>query len=398
VTQRGCLLRELPTAAWAIVAAAVPMHLMLALGTDLSPDEAYYLCAARLGRPVADHPPLTVWLLSASDHWSFLPVELRVRVWAIGLSLATSLGLVALARLRGAGREGCTLAAWLGTWALLPMAGGFVTTPDSPLLVAAVLALLFAGRSAGGVGASLWAGTLAKVVALPLGALVALGGGEVRERQRRGSLGGAHRWAAVAGPVLALPLVLTSLRFQVQHAFAPPVAWSLRRAAVAVVAASGAQALLWSPQVLGHALLGARVLPRCDRAVLAGFTAMVAISAGLRAVPPEPNWWAPAAVVAVVATAVRANQLSVTSRRALLATVLVPTAVALAHTLHPFLPLSPSADPGARLHGWREAHPPSDAPGVGVYGASAERCVYHAQCHEILSYFNQMNPEGESHR
>ncbi len=102
----------LPPAAWAIVAAAVPVHLGLALVTDLSPDEAYYLCAARLGGGrIVDHPPLTLWLLALSDRWFVGPVELRVRIWAVVFSFATGLACVALARARGAGTEGCTLAA-----------------------------------------------------------------------------------------------------------------------------------------------------------------------------------------------------------------------------------------------------------------------------------------------
>ena len=38
-----------PWTAALVVAAAIPLHVALALGTDLSPDEAYYLCAARRG-------------------------------------------------------------------------------------------------------------------------------------------------------------------------------------------------------------------------------------------------------------------------------------------------------------------------------------------------------------
>ena len=50
-----------------------------------------------------------------------------------------------------------------------------------------------------------------------------------------------------------------------------------------------------------------------------------------RALPPEPNWWAPAALI-VVAAAARAPRASPTGRRALLLSVLLPTAIATAHT------------------------------------------------------------------
>src|SRR5262245_37697482 len=57
----------------------------------LSPDEAYYLCAARRGWPIVDHPPLLGWLLAAFDRMG--PVELRVRLVAILLQAITALGL-----------------------------------------------------------------------------------------------------------------------------------------------------------------------------------------------------------------------------------------------------------------------------------------------------------------
>ncbi len=91
-----------------LVAAAVPFHAALALGTELSPDEAYYLCAARRGGLVpslVDHPPLLPWLLRLGDGLGG-PVELRVRLWAILFSAATGLAIIALARRFGAGRQG----------------------------------------------------------------------------------------------------------------------------------------------------------------------------------------------------------------------------------------------------------------------------------------------------
>jgi hypothetical protein len=75
----------------------------------------------------------------------------------------------------------------------------------------------------------------------------------------------------------------------------------------------------------------------------------------------------------------------------MLASVLVPTAIAAAHTAWPFLPLPEQADPTARLHGWSHGHEPTQAAGVGPYGPAAERCVYHRECREILSYFDRMD-------
>jgi hypothetical protein len=392
---------RLPRAAWAVVAAAVPVHLGLALATDLSPDEAYYLCGARLRGGIVDHPPLTLWLLALSDRWTAAPVELRVRVWAVAFSFATGIACVALARARGADREGCTLAAWLGSWALLPMAGGFVTTPDGPLLLAVALALITMGgpesppkppRAGAGrliavngvAGPALFVGALAKVVALPIGALLAVG-------SRRASL--LARLALALGPLAALPLLVPSLRFQLRHAYGGETAgdWSAGAAVGAVIAAVSAQALLWSPVVLWRGLHGLSGLPLADRVLVAGLSALVVASALVRGVPPEPNWWAPAALIVVAAFARSASGLSLGARRAILASVLVPTLVAAAHTARPFLPLPERADPTARLHGWSHGVEPAQASGVGLYGPAAERCVYHFECSEIRLYFDEMN-------
>lgn len=357
-----------------IVAAAAPIHLGLAIATDLSPDEAYYLAAARLHAPIADHPPLTLWLLRLSDRWTAIPVELRVRLWAVAFSLATGVAIVALARRRGADEAGCRMAAWIGTWALLPTAGGFVTTPDGPLLLAVTLAILAGGGPAAGI--ALAAGALAKVAALPAAIALAVG----------------WRRPGPAAVILALPWIWPSLRFQIHHAFAQraPSGWSIAAAAGAIAAALGAQAGLWSPGVMGWGFRALPRLPIADRVLVAMFTSLILLSALVRGVPPEPNWWAPAAVVVVVAFSLAARDLSPRARRLVLASVLLPTAVAAAHTVRPFLPLPERSDPTARLHGWSRGEVP-DAPGTGVYGPAAERCAYQNDCKEISNYFNQMN-------
>jgi hypothetical protein len=391
-----------------VVLASLPAHLALALATDLSPDEAYYLCAVRLGRPIADHPPLLLWLLRVSDGWTSLPVELRVRAWAIGFSLATGFAIVALARRRGAPPAGCLLAAWIGTWALLPTAGGFITTPDAPFLLAVTLALLAGERLllAGGI---LLIGALAKVTAIPVAAALTLGrlaagrsaapaGRSPADPPPRRQPAGARSpslalwWrlgalAALAGVVV--PFLLPSLRFQLRHAFAQPApsGWSPLLALGAVAGAVSAQAGLWSPPVLWRGWRSLPALPAADRALVRVLSALVLISALVRGVPPEPNWWAPAAVVVLVAFARTAAELSRRARWAILATVLLPTALAAAHTARPFLPLPERLDPTARLHGWSTSREPLAAPGVGVYGAAAERCAYRGHCDEISIYF-----------
>jgi Dolichyl-phosphate-mannose-protein mannosyltransferase len=384
-------------AAALLVAAAVPLHAALALGTDLSPDEAYYLCAARRGGLVpslVDHPPLLPWLLRLGDHLGG-PVELRMRLWAILFSAATGLAIVALARRFGARRWGLIVAAWVGSWALLPTAGGFVTTPDGAALLAVAVALLAAGRPRGWplAAAALFAGALAKVVVLPIALILALA--ELRAGEGEGGRRAARARAAalLAGPALALPLLVPSLRFQLHHAFTQRAegGWSPALAIGALLAAVTAQALLWSPPVLW---LGGRALPRVPlgpRAIVLGLTGLVAASALARGVPPEPNWWAPAALVVVAAAAVGADALSARARRGLVLAVVAPTLIAAAHTMRPFLPLAEARDPTARLHGWSRGLAPIHAPGVGLYGPAAERCIYQGECIEIVNYFNEMN-------
>ncbi|MRG90784.1 hypothetical protein [Polyangium spumosum] len=383
-----------------IVLAAVPLRLALALGTDLSPDEAYYLAAARapgLLPPLVDHPPLIPLLLRLVDRLAALPLELHVRLVPLAFSFGLSVATVALARRRGAGAAGRNLVAFLSSFALLPVAGGFVATPDGPALLALVLALLWADPAPDAAAASSprrlavalalglagAAGALAKVVLLPLFPLVVL-----LARGRRLP----ERLLALAPLALAAPLLAPSLAFQLRHAYAQQApAFTLLGALGALVAAAVAQALLWTPWTLFHGARALRASPLADRAVVFSMTALVAASALARAVPPEPNWYAPSALILVVACARSAQDLAPRARLAMLLAILVPTAIAAAHTLHPFLPLPLRADPTARLHGWRHGDGPVHAPGVGPYGAAAERCVYQDTCSEIEAYFRVLN-------
>jgi hypothetical protein len=386
---------EGPLAAILVVAAALPLHLALALGTELSPDEAYYLCAARRGGTVpdlVDHPPLLPWLLRLGDRLGG-PIELRVRLWAIVFSAATGLAVVALARRFGARREGVLIAACVGSWALLPTAGGFITTPDGAALLTVAVALLTVGRPRGVLvaAAALFVGALAKVVVLPIALVLAAAELRAPAVDRRNAF--ARAGALLLGAGLALPLLGPSLRFQLHHAFTQTATagWSPGLAVGALLAAVSAQALLWSPPILW---LGGRALGRVPlgpRAVAMTMTGLVLVSALARGVPPEPNWWAPAALVVVAAAALGADALTPRARRAVVLAVVLPTLLAAAHTVRPFLPLRESADPTARLHGWREGTEPLHAPGVGAYGPAAERCVYRSDCDEIERYFNNMN-------
>jgi hypothetical protein len=376
-----------------IVLAAAPLHAALAIGTDLSPDEAYYLCAAReegFLPPIVDHPPLLPWLLRLVDQLEFLPLELRVRLVPIACSLVLGLLCVELARQRGGGRAGCAFAAWVGSFAILPTTAGFVATPDGPALIAIAAGLFWAAQSeeagslkqALGMGSLLALGALAKVIVIPAAVLLAALAGRRPARDR----------AALLAPMLLVaPLLLPSLVFQLNHAFLEPRrAWSLVGAALALGEAAFVQVLLWSPGVVVWGACAARRLPLPDQGMIASISALIALSALVRATPPEANWWAPSAVVLLAGAAVTAERRSSRARAAVIATVLLPTLIASIHSLRPFLPLPPHADPTARLHGWSEGRAPLDAAGVGPYGPAAERCVYRDDCTEIRLYFDEM--------
>lgn len=392
--------RRLPKSALLIAAAALPLRALLAASTDLSPDEAYYLCAARAEGalpPIADHPPLIPWLLRLSDALPLVPVEIRVRIWPMIVSLLLGIGCVELARRRGADRAGCLLAAWLGSWALLPMTAGFVATPDGPASVAVLAALLWAGepepielrlRGRPAVftlvtGLVLAAGALAKVVVVPIAVTVAI---------LANGRSYAHRAALLVPLAASFPLLVPSLRFQLHHAFADrPFAWRPDRALASLAEAALVQGLLWSPWVLVRGARAIRALPAADVGLLASMSAMVGVSALARGTAPEANWWAPAALVVVVAASISRAPLGRGARAGLIATVMAPTLIAVLHTLRPFLPLPMHADPTARLHGWSHGPEPLTAAGVGVYGPAAERCIYRGMCDEITRYFNEMN-------
>lgn len=393
-----------------VIALAVPLRLALALGTDLSPDEAYYLCAARRsGTALVDHPPLLPWLLRASDRLgAWLPVELAVRSWPLLLGTLLAALLVALARASDASRDppAAALAATLGAFGLLPLTGGFVATPDGPALVAIAVLLLWAASQAAGpappaaaeatavdgwrstaraaaVGLAAALGCLSKIVVLPAALVVAVLAPGPTVRQR----------LAVALPTVAtLPWLWPSIRFQAHHAFDPTGApWRLHLALGALVAAVAAQGLLWPPWVVGAGR--PRLATSADRvglALVVGLAVPLVVSALVRALPPEPNWFAPAALVLV---ARGCSRVSPRAARAAAAFVVVPSLVASAHVLHPFLPLPVESDPTARLHGWAAfgaSNPAARAPGVGSYGAAAEACVYRGSCDDIDRHFEEM--------
>ncbi|PIE06282.1 MAG: hypothetical protein CSA75_00340 [Sorangium cellulosum] len=373
-----------------LVVAALPFRLLLALGTDLSPDEAYYLSVQRHALPFYDHPPLTPWLAGLLDN---LPIPLELRVRAPALLLGTMAGLMILiwVKQQGGDRHAQRWAALLGSWLALPLAAGFLMTPDVPMLTATLsLALLHTRIRSMDESAYIdlkrcvwitvvcWVGMLAKVsMLLPVICFVAAS-------KKRACLSASV--AAMVGVVIALPLCWNSLFFQLDHAFAPnPNHGALLASLGAVTAAFGAQLALWGPSlVIGFKRA---MKPSFERNLIVAMTALVALSALIRAIAPEPNWYAPAAI-AFIAGASHTMHIATRWRR--ITTVLVGPVLALAfatHVLVPWMPLPIHVDPSARLHGWSEetfsVHAPQNAPGVGKYGTASEACIYHSKCKKI---------------
>lgn len=361
----------------ALVAIAVATLLRLALAPlrILSPDEAYYLAAARTGIAIPDHPPLLRLLLAVADRLPG-PVELRVRSIAAVLGAVTALGVVALARaIADHARIPAhpTLAAILASFGLIGFAGGIVTTPDAPFLAATVWMLVVATRAPRAVPLAILAAIALSSKASALAPILAIAFGLAR-RHRAAALG------IVAGAVAALPLAARSLVLQAGHAAGRSALVSAPH--VGPLAALGALLagafFLYSPPVWVRAAKARALFAVVPGAalLLVGSSILLAASALVSGRPPEPNWIAPATLV-VVAVASVGDPMS----RAGLALHVAPTAIAVALFVGPDR-APPHADPLGRLPHDR-SHVASDLPS---YALPAWRCVYDHRCDDFLVY------------
>jgi len=373
-----------------IALAATPLRILLAATTSLTPDEAYYASAASLGTTVPDHPPLVVLgarlgqLLPAA-----LPLELRVR--AAPLILGTIVTLLVVGRVRSdsgspaAQRWAAVLAGWL----ILPMAGGFLATPDVAVFLATLLLLESETRSGSGWTTSIAAfsatflGMASKVVMAPIAlALVAT----TRHGWQR-------RIVLLAAVAASLPVARESLLFQLHHAFVAGIDTAGHVGALpAIGAAVLAQAALWSPIVLFLAVRSGRRLPLGHVAVAGSLTTLFLLSAALRGVPPEPNWLAPAFAPLLPAVAHQLASAGLRMRWAFGVLGPAATLLAVSHVLRPWLPLPARSDPAARLHGSRDLA----TAGMGAYGPAALRCAQRGECGSIALYIREVRARLES--
>ena len=375
---------------YAIVFAAMVVRAVLATLRRLTPDEAYYLCAARRGAlawPIPDHPPAIGALLATADHLFPGPIELRVRLVSIVLQAVTALGVARLAA-ELAPRRGAdplvaaTVAAALATWMLLPTAGGLIATPDAPLLAALawlLVATFRQQRSALDDFAALGLTAIAlasKVSALALVAPLALHAAATRDGRRVLTL--------VCGAALGLAFALPSLRMQLAHAIGlgPAVTAPNVGPLPALGALLASQLALWTPPVVWIALRASRRLPRAIAFACAVLVGALVLSAIVSGRAPEPNWIAPAALPLLAIAAVDLSVATRSSRRVVLAIAVLPTVAAIALWIAP--PILPAGrDPLARApHG--DAPLPSEIP---PYGVAAWRCVYASRCADIDAIF-----------
>lgn len=369
-----------------IVASAALLRIVVAPMRRLSPDEAYYLVAARKGVSIVDHPPLLLWILRAADR---LPgtVELRVRLVAVVLQAIAALGVVAIARAiapEDARERSALWAALLATWGLMPFAGGLITTPDAPLLAATAWLFAIAARSErrradlGALFALAAIAVLSKVVALLVVASVALG---LVRRDVRGAL------ATLLGGAVALPFARASLAAQAAHALgrgelvsAPYVG-----AVAALLAWVAGAFFLFSPPswwLAAGARARMRQLPGATMLFATLLLALVT-SALISGRPPEPNWIAPAVlpVFAIAATAAADTR----SPRAIVALHVGPALAALLLWIAPdWLPAR--ADPLARVPHDRAFQRASAQP-MPRYATPAWSCVYDRACDKIDAIF-----------
>jgi len=373
---------------WAIagVLAALPVRLLLASATELSPDEAYYVAAARTGYIPPDHPPLVVGLAWLGDMLPGLPLETRIRLLPVAVGAATSWLLVLAVARRGGAPEVQRWSTLLAAWTLLPMAGGFVLTPDSPAMLAFAILLVLQTLRPSASARIGW--FLAATVALCAKAVlvpVVLVSCVVPWRRDN-----PWRLPAVLSLLTAAVCLKPTLVFQFHHAFGT-AAWSAPAVLAALAAIIPGQIVLWSPAPWVDGIRARAALSPVEQAWVALLAGLVVVSAIVRGAPPEPNWLAPAAITLLISATTRLGSARPAWRAAVVALGPALTMVAASHALRPWIPVPRSADPTARLHGWSGSDPPLDAPGVGIYARGAMSCVHADDCDEIELYFKRID-------
>jgi 4-amino-4-deoxy-L-arabinose transferase-like glycosyltransferase len=362
-------------AALVVLAVAAGARLALAALVPLAPDETYYWeWSRRLAAGYLDHPPAIAYFVRLGTVL-FGATPVGVRVGSVAAGTVAALAIVLLAGALG-GDRAMLRAALLTACIPLAQVGLVLATPDAPLLMFWALALLalalavrarprtreslarwaLAGAALGGALASKYTAVL-----LPVGVAIAM--------LARPSL---RRWLAEPGPyvaaAIALGVLAPNLLWNAHHDWATvgyQLAHGLAVHRGSALAHEGAllsgQVALVSPLLFlllaaatVRALAHARgpVPPLLSIITLA--TWFVFCASALRSAV-EPNWQAPAYHSAIVLAAVHeGGSRWRTLFRAGIALGAAITLLICAQSLRPFLPITSSVDPTARVAGWGE--------------------------------------------
>jgi len=361
-------------AAWAVVAIACGVRLVVAALVPLVPDETYYWEWSRhLTAGYFDHPPM-IALMVRFGTALLGDTPLGVRAGCVLAGALASLVLVWIAGEMGDDRARLRAAAMLACMPLTQISLG-IATPDSPLILwwsLALAALVYALRD----GSSRRTRTIAWAcagVALGLAlstkytaALLAAGVGIALLSRPE-----LRRTFVTPGPYLALALALAvfapnlvwnahhgwvSFRYQLGHGLARGHGSALWREMQLL----GGQIALVSPlllAVLVFAMAGAlraRAAPLRATLAIVACVAWLAFAVSALRAAAEPNWQAPAYLSAIVlaASSDRASARARTRFRAALALGAAVTMLIYVHAFHPFLPVDPGLDATGAGYGW----------------------------------------------
>ncbi len=368
----------------AFIVVITAVRIWLASRIGLAPDEAYYWqWSNTLSLTYLDHPPLLAWLIRLGT--SLLGQNpLGVRIFCI------LIGTVGIGVTYGIGRTihlskpDAMVGAVLATLLPIPAVGTIIATPDTPLGLCWMLAILAMARLARSespgswylLGAATGVGLLAKLTALliPLTALLGIAFiPKLRSAFRASPPWGAFLLAlGIAAPYLVSETTagFPTFHFQFTHLTNALDSASLGLNPIPVlerlVGLLGGQLGLLTPLVAGWMIVFLfKIKPHPQKIVPALGFAVPFLTACIAAISthPEQNWASLGHPLAALGSVVAIRQsypgstpVAKRPRRmwmiGTMATVLCITALIHVHVQVPFLPLPPKRDPVSRLHGW----------------------------------------------
>jgi hypothetical protein len=366
----------------AVLAVSAALRLVLALGTDVYFDTAYYWQWARhLAWGYYDHPPMAAWLIAV----------LGIHATALVCGAGTVAAVWGLARDVYGNREAAWRAAAL--WSVVPagMVAGVWATPDSPLLLFWTLGLWALWKERWG-----WAGLacglalLSKYPAVLLGLAFLLAAARARRLP----------WGAWGAGALALlcfvPVVLWNARhewvgflFQLHHGLEGRGGWNTFGQFLAGQLALGGPVLF--PLALVYAVRGPREQFLLRMAAVVPLLFFGYASARARG---EANWPAAAYVAACVGVA----GMRPAWQRAVAVSGLVVVLAVGSHVLLPVVRTERRDTVLWRTHGWsvlRElATPQKLFPGMDARNVAAIYAPNYQLASHVASYTGAVTDTG----